>query len=721
MKPFLILSLVILPLITFSQQKLILYNPDYLKYIKIEEIPSNQEQSDFGPCIVDGKLIFSSLTKNDSISKKNKVQSYYKLYSVNIDNSGKVTSIRQKVIGMFTERHLGPDSYNNRTGELMVTRNNTNDPFVTGFVPFLTKLSKLEMVVATQENGKWNFTKPFNQNSREYSVGQPAFTPSGDTLIFVSDMPGGFGGTDLYMSIRLTDGWSHPKNLGPRINTAGKEFTPFVTSDGVLIFASNGRENKADFDLYFTPLNPRGDTAVERYPAPVNSDYDDLSMVVDRGGSFGYFTSNRPGGTGSDDIYRIDFNLVLVKIKGQVVNKVTGKPVYQADLKFNPSVTYPANTSSDPDGQFEVTAPENSVNEITASKEGYKTETVKSSDNKLLTISLMPEIWLELSIKDVETKESLNDVNINFNGDETITSEPDGVIRKALTGGKGYYIRGTHPGYLDNSITIGAEGEPGIIRATLWMYKAVEGKTFVLENIYYDFDKWDILPQSARELDKLVTILKENPGLKVELASYADSRGSEEYNEGLSEKRSAAAVSYITGKGISADNITAKSYGESRPFIANPKNESEYRLNRRTTFTILETGSPIPKYTSVPADQSMYGKYSVPQPENGKKQGAKSSQDIPSVNVTGINYRVQFYAAVKQVNINTEMPEITKKFSRYGLIDVREGSLVKYQIGPFKDQDEGTSVYNQIRDLGYQVMLLEYENNNRLKMILPNK
>jgi outer membrane protein OmpA-like peptidoglycan-associated protein len=725
MKRLIFLPLIILCLEVYSQEKLIKYNDYYLKNIKIEELPTNTKLSDFGPCLVNSELFFTSFNDQaKSDSKKENSKFYYQLFSVQVNNIGKVTSMRHVISDLAAEYHVGPNSYDKNRGELMVTRNNADDPSLSPFKPVQKKALNLEMILAKKENGKWKYLNEFNQNNKEYSVGHPAFTPSGDTLIFASDMPGGFGETDLYMSVRLSDGWSSPKNLGPQINSSGKEFTPFVTNDGILIFASNGMEGKADLDLYYTLLNNEGAPTIVKFPAPINSDNDDFGMIVNPNNVFGYFTSNRPG-TGSDDIYRIDFNITLAKIKGKVVNKITGKPINQASVEFNPAVVNPEVIYTDAEGLFEVETPEKQVKEAIGSKEGYKTETVKVKPDELVLIELMPEIFLELSTRDAETKAFLKNVSIDFNGEETLSTDANGLLKKPLGGGKEYYIRGTLPGYLDNSITIGAEGEPGIIKATLWMYKGVAGKTFTLENIYYDFDKWDILPQSAIELDKLVNILKENGGIKTELGSHTDSRGTDEYNLWLSNKRSQSAVDYIIGKGIPTNNIIAKGYGESQPFIATPANEAEHRMNRRTTFTILEVGTGKTKIQSVASDQSRYGKYSVT-PQAGKivpivpVHNEPSNFNIPPVKVTGKNYRVQFYASKKPININTAMSEIVGKFSQYGLINLEEDFLIKYQIGPFTDINEGTLVYNKIRDLGYQVMLLEYLDTSKVKMVLPN-
>ena len=708
-----------------AQEKLSRFNDIYLKNLSIEELPANSELSDFGPSLINGSLYLTSNNESKSLEQKYKNKVFYDLFSVDIDESGNVISSRKLLSELVSEFHVGPSAYNKATKELFFTRSNADNPSVTPFKPFQTKKLNLELMVAKKVGDKWAITHEFQHNNNEYSVGHPAFTPSGDTLIFVSDMPGGYGETDLYMCTRLADGWSLPKNLGSRINTPGKEFTPFVTSDGILIYATDGLEDNSGLNLYFTVLSDEGAPSIVKFPAPINSANDDFGMVVSDNHRYGYFTSDRPG-TGSDDIYKIDFGLELLALKGKVINAFTKKPIDKALVTFAPPVVIPKNVYTDINGDFKVDVPSDDLKDITGSKAGFKPNTITYNGEPNVLIELMPEVILELSVRDAETKDYLTDVNIDFNNDEQFLSGPTGITTRPIDGNTIYYIRGTHPDYLDNSLSIGAEGEPGLIKATLWMYKGVLGKTFVLENIYYDFDKWDILPQSATELDKLVRIMNENPGLKVELGSHTDSRGTDEYNVWLAQKRSNSAVNYIKSQGISSGRITAQGYGENQPYIANPKNEVEHRLNRRTTFTIMEMGSSKPMVTSVPSDQSAYGKtsilptsYQTGTPVSAKVKDIISQYNITQPNISGTNYRIQFYASVKPVDINNRMKEVVEKFSKYGIINQPEDNLFKYQVGPLSSKNEGIQVYDSLKELGYQVMLLEYDGNKKIKMQLP--
>ncbi|VAW12447.1 Outer membrane lipoprotein omp16 precursor [hydrothermal vent metagenome] len=719
-KIILLITISVLYLTLFAQDRINQFNDLYLQNITVEEIPANSVLSDFGPSLVNGSLYLTSNNESNTIAQKYKSKTFYDLYSVDIDEKGEVLSTRKLIEELVSEFHVGPCAYNKKTKELFITKSNASDPVITPFKPVQKRQLNLELVIAKKIGGKWKIVKKFNHNNKAYSVAHPAFTPSGDTLIFVSDMPGGYGETDLYMSVRLKDGWSIPKNLGSRINTPGKEFTPFVTSKGILIYASDGFEQGTGLNLYFTVISNEDDPPIVKFPSPINSKYDDFGMVVAGSQIFGYFTSNRPG-TGSDDIYRIDFNMSMVALSGKVINKFNRNPINNAKITFNPSVAVPETAHTDKTGFFKVEIPIGKLNEVTGSKPGFKTETIKYNREPVILIELMPEVLLELSVRDIETKNYLTDVKINFNNEDELLSGPTGVVTLPINADKSYYIRGTHPDYLDNSLTIGSEGEPGLIKATLWMYKGNEGKTFVLENIYYDFDKWDILPQSAIELDKVVRLLNENPGLKVEISSHTDARGTLLYNDWLAKQRSHSAVSYIESKGIDGSRIKAKGYGERDLYIPNAQNEVEHRLNRRTTFTIKENSSTIPKYISIPSNQSAYGRTATAGRRISKKTAMKAPvrSNITQPDVTGLNYRVQFYASVKPVNINSRMDDVVAKFSKYGIINQVEDNLYKYQVGPFTSKSQGIEVFENLEAMGYQVMLLEYNNNSRVKMLLP--
>ncbi|MEI7846205.1 MAG: OmpA family protein, partial [Chloroflexota bacterium] len=316
----------------------------------------------------------------------------------------------------------------------------------------------LKIFTSTLKEGKWVVPQPFFLNNDQYSVGHPALSPDGATLYFVSDMPGGYGETDIYVCQRTGDTWSPAVNLGATVNTPGKEMFPFIAANGDLYFSSDGLPGFGGLDLFVTRKGEKGWGVPRNLGQPINSSFDDFSIAISSAEN-GLFSSNRPGGKGSDDIYGF--------------YKIVPEPVIPAPPPIATLYT------------------------------GIPTPPAKRTD------TLVPD------------------------------------------------------------------------------------KPYRLENIFYDFDKWNIRDDAKPALDNLVSLMKKFP-ISVELSSHTDCRGSETYNLELSQKRAESAVRYIISQGIAPNRITAKGYGKSRP--ANSCNclpgsgctEAEHQFNRRTEFMVTK-------------------------------------------------------------------------------------------------------------------------------------
>ena len=295
--------------------------------IQISEISGNTILSEFAPAIIQDSLYF--ITLNDKLLTNNtlrpKERGIYHLYKTALDSLGNATGRREAVTKFTTPFNDGPVSYCSKTGELFMTQNYNNQTDT--LKPFQTEFNRLRIIIAKWINGKWEPTADFPYNNPKYSVGHPAITDSGDILIFSSDKPGGYGETDLYYSVRKNGKWKNPVNLGHRINTKGKEQFPFITDDQfngkILIFSSDTRSGKGDFDLFYTRY-PSDFRDINRFESPINSEYDDFAMAISPNHNYGYLTSNRPG-TGSDDIYKFNFKREI---------KQQPQPITQTDESY---------------------------------------------------------------------------------------------------------------------------------------------------------------------------------------------------------------------------------------------------------------------------------------------------------------------------------------------------------------------------------------------------
>lgn len=480
--------------------------------IELSRIGSNTIHSDFGPSVVQNTLYFTSFNDSlfDKTEKKLRKRNYYDLYKVAIDRQGKTIGKRVAIEEFKTRYNDGPVSWCQRTGELFVTQNYEDQ--TKKLRPFQKEINRLKIVIAKQNNGEWSSIVEFPFNSNEYSVGHPAINEMGDTLIFSSDQPGGFGQTDLYYSVRKEGEWSVPVNLGATVNTTGKEEFPFLTDHGLnghfLIFSSNGRSDTGGLDLYYTKF-PSDAATVHRFSSPINSIYDDFGMTIPVNEGYGYLTSNRPG-TGSDDIYCFNFN-----------------------------------------------RPE------------------------------LPPRYRELFVYDRFTKRPIVDATVNGCDGEIYHTDRMGCIASLLCIDDDCEIMARAIGYLDAKSVLKGCVPDQLNRDTIWI-DLLANKKVILHNIYYDFDRWNILPQAARELDQLVILMIENPAMIVELSAHTDARGSDAYNLSLSKRRAQSAVDYIVSKGISKERVIGKGYGESQLIndCGTHCTGEQHRENRRTELLI---------------------------------------------------------------------------------------------------------------------------------------
>ena len=362
----------------------------------------------------------------------------------------------------------------------------------------------------------------------------PAFSPDGDELYFASNRPGGFGGIDIWKATRLANSdFGNPVNLGPTINTPGNEMFPRMAPDGKFFFGSDGHPGYGKLDLFVAENDDSGKQVIRNLGENINSKDDDFGIFFTEYPKAGFISSNREGGVGDDDIYFFEDKTPKPKIVNVLLN------VYTKEAKGDGS---------------EAVLPQTRV-------------VLYGSDNK------------------------------QQGGD---FSNTNGRVRFTMTPDSDYTIIASKGGYFSKSIpytTKGKTPDPATLiqevtnvtlDTTIVLDQLILEKSIVLENIYYDLDKAEIRTDAAVELDKLVKILADNPSIRIELSSHTDSRSSDSYNQDLSQRRAQSAVDYIVSKGIAADRLVAKGYGESQLIIKDAQTEEEHQVNRRTEFKVIE-------------------------------------------------------------------------------------------------------------------------------------
>lgn len=501
---------------------------------KITHLDANTNAQDFGTCFYKNKIVFSSTRSSGKmINRKYNANGkpFLDLYVADID-SNQITKPKRFDKLFNHNMHDGPTSFN-REGTFMAFTQNNYD------LKGKDKVVKLQIFFSTNTNGKWSKPIPFALNNKDYSVGQPCLTSDGNTMYFSSDMPGGYGGIDIYKVTKNEKGeWSNAENMGDKINTEGDELFPFYKSgedNEMFFFSSNGHYGIGGLDIFVCEISKSKLGKIHNVGFPLNSADDDFAVIINDKTNKGYFSSNRAGGSGDDDIYTVELlnNLNIGKrIKGiakdQLGNPIAKTFITLLDEKNNVMDTL--TTGFDAAYVFLVEA--DKIIKLTGKKENY-------DDGFVIASSF--------------TKEAIIQADVILLTKEQILAEK---IAKA-----------------DDL-----------------------GKALELKPIYFDLDKFNIRTDAALELDKIAKTMNNYPEMIVNLRSYTDCRESKEYNQKLSDKRAKASVDYIKKKITKPSRISGKGYGKSKMVnececdgeVVSDCPEIKHQMNRRTEFIIVK-------------------------------------------------------------------------------------------------------------------------------------
>jgi peptidoglycan-associated lipoprotein len=511
-------------------------------YYKIKNLELiNSPAAEYSPVFLNNELYFTSSRGNGKI---------YEATGTPFTDIYKVAS-RGANVDLTTVAGLpeGINSENINDGCLTFSPDGKLMVFAKGNSGKRKGTADVDLYLSRFRNGAWTVPVPLNINDPDAWDSTPAFSPDGRTLYFASNRKGrgrektGYGGTDIYSAQMDSRGrFTRVKNLGPEINTPGNEMFPYVAEDAKLYFASDAHPGYGGLDL-FVVKRSNGKTVIENLAQPVNSNGDDFGIFLFKADR-GFFTSNRDGGKGDDDIYTFineDPNLRVVNYYLQ-------------------GITY----AKDSIDKLRV-LPNTKVSLVDAGGEVMQ-DFVTGNDGKFL-------------------------FRVYDNEDYNLVGETQGyLVKREPYSMKG---KGVDLASLKELVT-------NITFDTTIVLDRIDTTTiFRLDNIYYTFAKWDIRSDAAKELDKLVQLLVDNPEIKIQLSSHTDSVDTDSYNLLLSQRRAESAVNYIVSKGIAADRLVAKGYGESRPIARNTNpdgtdNPKGRDRNRRTEFKILSVGV-IPK------------------------------------------------------------------------------------------------------------------------------
>jgi len=522
-----------------NKNYLSLYTKEPAKIVELHNLSVNTEYSDFGAFHFKDSLYFSSTRPDATLSKQRLYKwnnqpflDIYKGYEVSTKGSEKSQLIydisNAERLSVINTKYHDASPVITKDGKTMYF---TRDNYDKKLISDKKGTVHLQLYKAEKVDGQWVNVELLPFNNHAYSTGHPALSLDEKTLYFVSDMPGSVGQTDIYKVRILSDGkYGTPQNLGNTINTEGREMFPFISEDNILYFSSDGHLGLGALDIFSSKISNDSYEGIKNIGSPFNSRKDDFAYTYLPSKNYGYLSSNREGGKGDDDIYSFTIRKPVVKDTcNQIVEGVV-KDKFTGRLLPNSTVRL-----------FD--------------KKGNEIQKLVVGEDATFSFSLP----CKESYKLTGVKPYYKPSEQNF-----LTGEGAGVL----------HTKKMNLELLDD-----------------FTYSQDKEIIIKINPIYFDLNKSDIRPDAALELDKVIRIMKKYPDLIVESGSHTDSRGSDAYNEKLSDRRAKSTVSYIISKGISSDRISGKGYGETQPVNKCVNrvwcNEEAHQLNRRTEFVVV--------------------------------------------------------------------------------------------------------------------------------------
>ncbi len=613
-----------------SRSKLFQSNPSYLEelvlqkpHFTIVETNINTKYDDFGVYPFprgDGAVMVSGRNKSGLVGKvwAGDDQNFLELYYTKTDQKEMLTEPIQLAHPINSSVHDGPICFNSE-GNMVYFTSNSREKNKKGE----NSIQQLKIYIADVIRSEWVNIREFEYNSSTYACGHPSISKDGKTLFFVSDMPGGFGGADIYKcTMDATGKFGKPENLGIGVNTSGQELFPWLGNDGNVYFSSNGRPGLGGLDVFVASAKTNGQ--VKNVGQPINSMADDFAMTFLPDGQVGYVASDR---NGSDDIYAIELIkpfTFMIQMKGKAVDSRSNQILANTKIELKDASGKVISTViSDENGLYTFEVEPGSTYSINASQNDYQQNSLSfvipensSEFTKDIAIIKKPTLGLGVLITDNYSKKAISGVQVKvtdvmknsvlMNGQ----TAQDGRLEAGLTTYKigeafNISIEINAPGYLAKKVNYIAKFDSeGLIQ----LHEKIDlnlqavnlggdlAKMLNIKPIYFDLNKFNIRKDAAIELDKIVKVLNENPTMVIELGSHTDCRGTQIANETLSQNRASSSANYIKTRITNPERISGKGYGETKLLndcgcegaVKSTCSDQEHQLNRRTEFIIVK-------------------------------------------------------------------------------------------------------------------------------------
>jgi peptidoglycan-associated lipoprotein len=512
------------------------------------------------------------------------------------------------------------------------------------------------------ERNTWGEPVIFEINSDRYNIGYPSISEDGLTLYFGSDMPGGHGGYDLYKIMKdpVNGQWGKPENLGPVINTSLNDSYPYIAGN-ILYFSSFGHPGFGGFDIFYSELKDDGSFSKPiNMGSPINSSADDFGFIINKEYSSGFFTSDRPGGVGNDDIYSFNIISRTFDLKGLIVDGETGSPLPDIEVILYGDDDQILKVRADRQGRYTIPQLDSEVN--------YIVEVVEDGYSPFSE---------SLSIKDKLIASRFLSVP-EFEKNVTMMPAPALVARQA------------------------DELRPD---GTFPVRPAITGITEGLPTVHFEFARFDLTNFARMQLDSVLAFLATRPGAGLVIHAHTDEVSGYLFNFYLSQKRAHSVIDYLVSRGITEDRLYPFGHGKMELVVTNARTAEEHRLNRRATFEVIT----LPDFNAFLADAPRHSFRYL----NSLQKEAHYAR--------GVEFMVQF-AATRNPAHPQYYRRIMEAFPQLDILYYYDiDRFHRYSVGTFKELNRAMEVHRRLRELGFDVFVVAFRDGERISISEANQ
>lgn len=514
----------------------------YFKNVEIKSFEHNSEADESSPLYFNEGIVFSSDRSSGPNPLKQKSgwtgRDYQRIYFSAKRSDGSYHSpvnFSKKINDL--NKHSGPVSFTKDNKTIVFSR--------TGYTTGKNNTYNIQLYSASSDDGnKWKAVDVISFCNKDHNYMHPAISPDGKLLFFVSDKPGGLGGTDIYVSERKGDGWGKPENAGPIINTSANEAFPYFHESGKLFFSSKGHLSFGGFDILFSTMNENKTwTKPVNVGKPINSSYDDISISLDSKMETGLFSSSRDGG--DDDIYFFkviegNYSSEIVEVEKMHMPKEDVEKEMESSIPDQQNSNTPIAKTDSLSKKTSLIIPSNELEVITDNPESDSKGNGKSDQEN-----------------NRESKPDHNKHDITKTVGET--SEKGNIRDERLSDTPAPSFIGDEKSALTDEVYTMPK-----LAELLQTNQAIPSTGFIVNGLKYPEGSFLLSPVGTRSLAAVIDLMDKYPSLKIEIGSHTPSPGNDVENHNLSRKRAMSIKAFLVYKGVASDRLRAKAYGETQ-------------------------------------------------------------------------------------------------------------------------------------------------------------